>query len=166
MATTTVNFLIPAVRLRIGDMDATAYRYADSWILTALVLSVKTLQKYWNYKYLVNDVNEVYRNEHTSFLFPEPPVIQNSDEGVIVLMAAIIMLEGSLENSAWSAVSWRDAEISFSNLEQFRSRDTLLGRLLKELSEIIKAPTLKLIWPSKQSLPGYKKNKWETTDKY
>lgn len=164
--TTTVNFLIPAVRLRIGDMDATAYRYEDSWIITALVLSVKTLQKYWNYKYLVNTTNEVYRNEHITFLFSEPPVIQNSDEGIIVLMAAIIMLEGSLENSAWNAVSWRDAEIAFSNLEQFRSRDTLLGRLLKELSETITSPIKRLIWPSKGSLPGYKKNRWETTDKY
>jgi hypothetical protein len=160
------DYLIMQLRLRIGDTDSTAYRYMDEWLKLALTTAVKGLSRYWNYKYLVDNSNRIYRNPHTTFLFSEPAVIQNSDEDLIVLVAAIMTLEGSLENSAWSAASWRDAEISFSNLEQYRTRDTVLGRLLKELDDKIKSPTKRLIWPSKASLPGFKKNPFETTDEY
>jgi hypothetical protein len=165
MATTTVNFLIISVRTRIGDRTA-PYRYDDAWIVDALLLAVKGLQRYWNYRYLVDaTTNEVSRNSYVEFLFPEPPVIQSADEDIIVLAAAIVMLEGSFENSAWNAVSWRDNEIAYSNLEQFRSREGLLGKLADELYSKIKPPREHLIWPSKQSLPGYKGNRFETVDK-
>ena len=58
--------------------------------------------KWWNFKYLINDSNEVYRNPNISFLFPEPPVIENSDERIIILMASIIIKGGSLEENSWN----------------------------------------------------------------
>jgi hypothetical protein len=158
------DYLIPSFRIRLGDLDSTAYRYLDEWLKTALILAVKGLSKYWNYRYLIDNSNRVYRNPHQSFLFAEPPVIQNADEDLIILMANIILLEGSLENSAWSATSWRDAEIAFSNLEQFRTRDSSLTRLINELNSKILPPTKRLAWAVKQSLPGFQKNQYERID--
>jgi hypothetical protein len=153
-----ISYLIPELRAKIGDMNESSYRYLDSWLKTALVLAVKKLQKYQNYKYLVTSTDEVYRNPEASFLFPEGDygAIQDDDEYIIVLAASIIVLEGSLENSAWDAVSWRDNEISFSNLERYRTKDGTLNRLIGEFNDILKPPKKRLAWVQKNSLPGYK----------
>jgi hypothetical protein len=162
---TNVDYLIDYLRLRVGDTNPTAYRYTDEWLRTALVLSMKNLQRYQNNKYLIDADSNIYRNPHIAFLTPETDgIIEERDEPVIVLMAAIIVLEGSLENSAWDAVSWKDAEISYSNLEQFRSRDASLRRLIDELNDLILPPRKRLAKIKKQSLPGYKGNPFEQGD--
>lgn len=159
MATTTLDYLIPYVRLRLGDMNPESYRYTNDWIITALVGAVEYLGRWWSGRYLLDyDTNEVYRNSYGEFLYPEPPVIQSQDNQVIVLMATIIILEGTLENNAWSVVSWRDNEISFSNLEQARTRNQSIARLWDELLTIIQPPTKKLARSLKGSLPGYINN--------
>ena len=68
---------------------------------------------------------------------PKPPIIYQEDERAIIVRAAIIILEGSLENSAWSTVSWRDNEISFSNLESGRMKSANLRRLWEELLSLL-----------------------------
>ncbi len=164
MAITTVtnlDYLIDGLRLKIGDTEPTTYRYTDDWLRTTLVLAVKNLQRYWRFKYLIDVDNNAYRNPLYVFDVPEPPIIQNSDEYLITLMAAIIILEGSLENSAWDAVSWKDNEISFSNLERFRTKNSMLDRMVQELNSLILPPTKRLARPSKQSLPGYLNNEYE-----
>lgn len=168
MTTKSLDYLIPYVRLRVGDTNSAAYRYLDEWIMQALTLAVKNLQKFWNFKYITSDGGVVYRNPSiTEFLFDESyGVIEDKDENVIVLMASIIMLEGSLENSAWDAVSWKDAEISFSNLEQFRSRDASLKRMIDELYSLIKPPTKRLAWVKGYPLQGFKDNPFENNKKY
>jgi hypothetical protein len=50
---TNVDYLIPDVRMRIGDTDATKTRFSDSIIRTALVGGIKTLQRRWRSRYLV-----------------------------------------------------------------------------------------------------------------
>jgi hypothetical protein len=50
---TNIDYLIPDVRLRIGDLQPSNTRFSDSLIRTALVSSVKSLQKRWRSRYLV-----------------------------------------------------------------------------------------------------------------
>jgi hypothetical protein len=162
---TNLDSLIDDLRLRIGDTDPTAYRYLDEWLRTALVAGVKTLGRWWNYKYLIttDGTYNVYRNPHGSFIFDEPTygTIEQADEEAIVLMSAFLLLQGSLENSAWDFVSWADAEIRFSNLESNRSRTDTLTRIWKELTSTLKTPTQRLAHTLKLSLPGFLQNEQE-----
>lgn len=161
-----LNGLIPFVRLQIGDITPATYRYTNEWIQTSLILSVRILQRYWNFRYLIDDYDQVTRNPNTVFLFPESEgVIQKSDEYPIVLMAAIILLEGSLENNSYDAVSWKDYEISFSNLEKYRTKDAVLKRLTDILNAILVPPTKKLARAKAQPLIGYLNNQFERNTK-
>ena len=171
MATTTLDYLIPDVRLRIGDLTE-PYRYLDAWLLNALIMATKNFQRYskagGQIKYLLDNANAVYRN--TLYLYFETDeatsgVIEDKDEPILSLMAAIIVLEGSLESSAWNTVSWKDAEISFSNLESARTRSSMLDRLMDELDKLLPSPTKRLATPLKSSLPGYLNNNYERDTK-
>ena len=163
----SLGSLLPYLRMRIGDIDSEKYKYLDEWLLTALRLAMMNLQRYNNFKYLVDENGLVSRNpEYMGFTLPEEEygVIEPSDKNIIILMAAIFVLEGSLENSAWNAASWKDYEISYSNLEQFRNRNETLKRLIDELNDLIKPPVKRLAQPKKRSLPGYKNNQYEYRD--
>lgn len=161
---TNLDYLIDSLRLQLGDIDPLAYRYLDEWLRTSLVVGMKALQKWWNYKYLVDVDSNVYRNPNDpTFLFPEPPIVENADERPIVLMASIITKGGSLENNAWSVGSWRDAEIYYSNTEGSRAKESSLQKDIDELKSLLTPPNKKLARPLKGHLPGYKNdNQWET----
>ncbi len=156
--------LYPRLRLRIGDINPATYRYTDAWLLIALQASVDTLGKWMNYKYILNSSGEIQRNANSNaFIFDEATygIVEPSDKEIIVTMAAIIVLEGSLENSAWDFASWRDAEISYSNLESSRARGGTLERLWNELLNNIKPPMKRLARAKKSELPGFKDNQYE-----
>lgn len=160
---TNLDYLFPFLRQRIGDTDDSAYRYTDAWIRTALVSGVQILEKWWNFKYLLDSNYNIYRNPNKTFIFDQATygIIEPGDDQIIILMAAIIILTGSLENSAWDFYSWRDAEISFSNLEKSRAKSDVLTRFWDELNALIKPPQKRLAQALKRSLPGYKDNKYE-----
>jgi hypothetical protein len=160
--TTNLDYLISALRLHLGDTDSDNYRYIDSWLRTALVQSTKGLQTWWNHKYLINTDYDVYRNPYIGFLFPEPPIIQNSDEQPIILMASLIIKGGSLESNSWNAGSWKDHEISYSNIEGSRTKLESFKRDWLSLTQLLKPPTDKLAWAIKGGLPGFHKNPFET----
>jgi len=162
---TNLDYLIPYVRLRLGDTDSTAYRYTDEWVQSGILAAIQSLSMWWNIKYLLDASNNVYRNTYSTFSFSEPPIVEPQDNQIIVLMATYIILEGSLENSAWNFVSWRDAEISFSNLESSRARNSTLERLWLELTSTMKVPTKRLAKTLKGSLPGYLNNDYEKIGK-
>lgn len=162
---TNSDYLIDSLRLYLGDINPATYQYTDAWLRTSLVLAIKALQRWWNYKYLVDTSYNVYRNTAVDkFLFPSPPIIENGDEEAIVLMAAIIIKEGTLQNSAWSVGSWKDAEISYSNIEASKLRDSSVKRDWDKLTAILKVPQKRLASALKGSLPGYKNNQWENSD--
>ena len=76
MATTTVDFLLPELRLHLGDIDPLSYRYADQWLIVALEMSIKSLGRWWNLKYLMDSSTHlVSRNPNHTFIFAETPVI-------------------------------------------------------------------------------------------
>jgi len=161
-----LDYLIPYVRLRVGDLNSESYSYLDEWIRASLISALKTLNNWWNHKYILDDSYVVTRNSASVelFLFDSPPVIEHKDEQALLIMACIILLEGSLENSSWDAVSWKDSEISFSNLEKYRTKSTILKNLTNELENLLLPPTKRLAQPYKGSLPGYLKNKYENGD--
>jgi hypothetical protein len=86
----------------------------------------------------------------------EPPVIQQADERPILIVAELMLLQGTLRNNAYNLVSWKDAEISFSNLESGRIQDNDINRLWTELTTTLKAPSKRLAWALKGELVGYK----------
>jgi hypothetical protein len=140
-----LSYLIPVLRLEIGDINPASYRYTDEWLDVALVSSIVALQRWWNNKYLVDSTYTVVsRNPDITYILEEPPVIQTFDETPVVLMAAYIIQAGSLENSAWSIGTWRDAEYYVSNTDGGRIRDAGLKRTWDRLLMYLKPPQKKL----------------------
>lgn len=140
-----ISYLIPALRLYLWDVDSTAYRYTDEWLDVTLVSAVKSLQRWWNNKYLVDETGEIVsRNPSSSFLFEEPPLVQMSDETPLILMAAIIIKSGVLENSAWSTATWRDAEYYVSNVEGGKMKEASVKADWDRLLMYLKPPQKKL----------------------
>jgi hypothetical protein len=152
--TESVEYLIPTLRLRIGDIDSSKYRYMDEWLMIALVASVRSLERYWGSKYVITEGGVVTRNaSYANFEFGESEgVIQKKDEHIIVTKAALITLEGSLENSAWAIGSWKDAEISVSNIEAGKLRTETLRNLRAELDSLIKSPMKRLTKGSRATI--------------
>ena len=161
--TTTVNlsYLIPRLRLHLGDINPDNYRHLDEWLRLSLIVSVESLQTWWNYKYLIDDNNDVYRNSRIRFLHSQPPVVQRGDIKPIILMAAIITKTGDLESLSWNVGAWRDAEISYSNIEVSRRKDETLERDWRELTSILKPPQKRLASTYKGHLPGFDRNPYE-----
>lgn len=161
MATTYLTYLLRRLRVQIGDLDSTAYRYTDQQLELTLIAAVESLQPWWDYKYLINESDEVYRNAEVTFKYAEPPVIQRSDIRPIILMASVINKSASLENMAFSLGAWRDAEVSVSNIEGGRAKDKSIQRDLDELNNILKPPQKRLYGSRKTHLHGYKDNIFE-----
>jgi hypothetical protein len=164
--TTTIDYLMPYLRLTLGDTNPDSYRYTDEWLRIALIASIGSLGRWWKNRYLLDTEDNVYRSSELLFDYSEPPVIQKMDERPIVLMACIIILEGALENSAWNLASWKDAEISYTNLEQGRIRDSGINRFWDEIKYYITPPSKRLAQPQKNSLPGYLNNPYETNSEH
>lgn len=152
---TELDYLIPQLRWRLGDIDSTAYRYPDSWLRVALVTALKGLQRWWGIKYTIDETTYVVsRDASTTFAYTAPPTIQQQDEIVIVLMAAIMTKDGSLESASWSAGSWKDAEISVSNIESGRLKESSIDRMWNELMWYIQPPSKKLMGIYRSEIPG------------
>jgi len=153
-----LDYLIDALRLQLYDIDSSAYRYEDSWLRTSLVAGVKALMPWWNDKYVIDDSNDVARNtvangwSTSNYKYDSPPIVQVSDERPIILMASLIIKGGTLENNAWDYGSWKDDEISFSNIEGGKQKNASLKRDFEELSGYLTPPTKKLAQTFKRDL--------------
>lgn len=148
-----VEYLIPQLRLHIGDTDPQTYRYMDEWLEVALVSAVKAMMRWWGYRYLVNEDYSIERNADVDFTFDAPPIIQQQDERPIILMASILVKSGQLESNSWTVGSWRDAEIAVSNIEGSRSKQFGLNLDWQELLMYIKSPQKQLFSGARTNLP-------------
>jgi len=167
VTTTNLDYLLPFLRLRIGDTVSGSYRYTDEWLQTALVSAVWALHTRWSGKYLIDANNDVERNtDMWVYTYDSPPVVEAPDFMPIIIMAAIIVLEGSLENLSWNVGSWKDAEISYSNIQSGRTKETILGKLFAELESYLIPATKKLKRSLKGSLVGYQGNVHESGQDY
>ena len=158
-----IDYLIPDLRLHLGDMNESSYRYIDDWLSKSLVMSVKALSKWWRYKYLI-DGNDVSRNTYYPFALSEPPVIESGDERAVLLMASLIIKNGDLESNAWNLGSWRDAELAYSNIEASRTKNSSIERDYNELVSLLTPPNKRLARAVIKTLQGYLGNKWENKD--
>jgi len=152
---TNLDYLLDDLRLHMYDIDSSSYRYEDSWLLTSLVAAVKALMPWWNNRYVIDSSNNIARNSNwddADYEFDSPPILQTKDERPVILMAAIIIKGGTLENNAWDYGSWRDDEISFSNIEGGKQKNASLKRDMEELTSYVTPPTKKLAQTFKRDL--------------
>lgn len=152
---TGLDYLLPELRNRLGDTDPASYRYLDEWLRVSLVSALKSLQRWWRIRYVIDETTYlVSRYEGSTFTTDEPPVIQQQDEVPIVIMASILTKSGVLQNSSWTVGSWRDAEIAVSNIESGKLKESSLNRDWQELSMYILPPTKKLTGVVRSTIPG------------
>lgn len=150
---TSLDYLIPELRMHLGDVDPTAYKYATIYLRHALVIACKTLMKKWRNRYLINASYVVRRNTNVIYEIDPPPIIQYSDERAFTLQAAIIIKSAELQNSAWDIASWRDDEVSYSNIA---GGAVLRKSLLDDIDELELWLRRRLFTASRQSLPGFR----------
>jgi hypothetical protein len=133
------------LRLHIGDIDAVSPRYLDEWLRVALVSALKSLQRWWRIRYTIDSTTYIV-SRYVNSLFTEdaPPIIAQSDEEPIILMASILIKSGILQDNSWSIGTWRDAEIYVSNVEGGKLKDASLKADNTRLLEILKPPTKRL----------------------
>ncbi len=154
MASINIDYLIDQVRLELGDINPTTYKYLDEWVVLSLIAAVRTLSRRWQSKYKITLDGQISRNtEISTFEFTEleDGVVQQKDERLIVVQASLILLEGSLEHSAWDIGSWRDAELSVSNIESGKLRGDHIFALRNELDSILKPATKRLLGSRKNT---------------
>lgn len=133
------------LRLSIGDIDPTSYRYTDIWLDAALVSAVKSLQRWWRDRYLIDNVTgDAVRNSDVTFTQDEPNVIENSDEMPLILMASIIVKSGVLESNSWNVSTWRDAEYYVSNVEGGKNKEFSVKQDWDRLLMYLKPPQKRL----------------------
>jgi len=161
METTTLAYLIPQLRRQLSDYTE-PYAYTDVVLSGFLLDSIKALGNRWNNRYRVATVDSVpdlvVRNDNEYlFDFSEPPVIQYQDERAVVLQASILIKRGTKWSESGSAVSWRDEEISYSNLESARQRSSTLQDDIDELDKLF---PIKLAKAKYGRLKGWEKD-WE-----
>lgn len=152
MAEVDVTYLLPDLRLELYDITE-PYNYQDTYLEQSLTAAVKRLSRKWRHRYLVTSGSFIKRNPSiTTFVQNEPPVIEPSDETIIILQAGIIMKSAHVFDAVWDVGSWRDDEVSYSNIQSAKSRDSSIERDLEELDELLE----QRLHPGKvNSMPGF-----------
>ena len=159
---TDLDYLIDHLRLHIHDITE-PYEFSSVYLRTSLVYALKALGYRWNNRYLIDDSYAVTRNTLTGyiFVFTEPPVIQPSDEIIIVLQASIMIKMGRNRSSAANVASWRDSEITYSNIAASRAMSEDLNNDIMWLNNLL--PIKRLFKGGRQALPGFESNIYEDT---
>lgn len=127
------------------------YTYSDELLLQCLYGAVRLLGRRWRNRYYLVD-NVLTRNPYIVFKFAEPPVIAPGDEYVFIVQAAIMLKSAVAFDSTWDVASWKDDEISYSNIQAAKSRDDSLRRDLELLEELLRQ---QLAGGLVQPLPGF-----------
>jgi hypothetical protein len=134
--TSNLEELILGLRVQLGDTNPVP-TYSDEFLHMVLREAVSTLMTRWNDKYYISETGVVTRSPSELFDYSSPPVIQYKDRRPIVLQASIMIKSGKKFNTSGEAVSWRDEEISYSNLESSRQLTSTLQDDLNELNSIL-----------------------------
>ncbi len=87
--------------------------------------------------------------------------MERGDSYIIILMTSVLIKSGDLQNFSWNLGSWRDAEISYSNIEGGKSKSDMIKRDWEELMSLLTPPVKKLSSSYKGHLPGYVGNDYE-----
>ena len=150
-----IEDLILPLRVQIGDTDGIP-TFSDEKLHIILLESVASLMNRWGDKYYITNDGVVRRNSNVDFEWSSPPEIQHKDRRPIVLQASILIKSGAKFSESGSVASWRDEEISYSNIESARQRSSTLEDDQRELESIL--PSRKLARPKYGRLFGWKEN--------
>ncbi len=158
-ATTDVDYLIPALRLHLWDISESP-TYSNDTLKRALLIGLKSLMPRWNSRYIpsYNSTTnnwDVSRNPNDKFKHASPPVIMYMDERPIVLAAAVAFNSGLIYQVAGNAVSWRDEEVSFSNITGAKLTEASVIRDIDELGKLVPDRRKRLAVPTKGELIGF-----------
>lgn len=148
-----VDYLIPQLRLRIGEFDPATYVYSTDTLSNILIAAVRELMRKWRRRYTIDSAGIITRNANHVYENAEPPVIDYQDEVPIVLQAVIILKMAEIQDNVWDIQSWRDDEIAFSNLGAGRLAEYGLDKLQGELDELLRK---RLYGSARQELPGFR----------
>lgn len=161
-----LDYLLGSLRVHLGDVTS-PFTHSDGYLRKALVDGFKALGKRWQRRYTIvasgymlasgMDYGYYLVSRTTNYVFPEtePPVIQLEDERPIVLSAAIAIKRGQLQVMSPNLGSWKDDEISQSNIESGKALQLSLALDVEELESLLPSRAKKLARASKQSLPGF-----------
>jgi len=149
---TALDYLIPDLRIHLGDDDL-PYKYEDEYLRHTLVIACKILMKKWRNRYIIDATYQVSRNAGITYEDDSPPIIQYSDEYAFILQASIMVKSAVLQDSAWDIASWRDDEISYSNIA---GGAALKKSLQDDIDELAAWLRRRLFGSARQSLSGFK----------
>lgn len=149
---TALDYLIPDLRIHLGDSDL-PYKYETDHLRHTLVIACKILMKKWRNRYIINATYQVSRNAGVTFEDTSPPIIQYSDEHAFILQASIMVKSAVLQDSAWDIASWRDDEISYSNIA---GGAALKKSLQDDIDELELWLRRRLFGSARQSLEGFR----------
>lgn len=150
--------LLTPLRIQLGDTGTTP-TYSDEVLHSVLGVSLSALMPRWNDRYYMDQDGVAHRNPYGEFDFSTPPEIQSKDWRAIVLQASIMIKSGAKFAASGNAVSWRDEEISYSNIESARQRSSTLNDDIKELDLLF---PVKLARAKSGRLYGFGQNKdWD-----
>jgi len=152
MATTTLVYLRSDLRFHLGDISV-PQKFTDAHLLQGLIMGCKTLMKKWRNRYTINSSDMVSRNTIQRFDEVEPPVIERADERAFILQAAIIIKSAEMKDTAWDIGSWRDDEISVSNIAGGKIFRDSLNDDIAELELWLRR---RLFGSDRQSLTGFR----------
>ena len=158
--TTDLDYLIPALRMHLWDVTE-PYTYEDGLLKRCLLESLKILMGRWDSRYLLSYADEnwvVTRNPTVTFTEAAPPTVQYMDERPIVLAASIALKSGVIYITSFNTSSWRDEEVSFSNIAGGKMAQDSLERDWIELGRLLPERIHRLAGTAKQSLLGFRKN--------
>lgn len=120
-----VTFLLPDLRVYLGD-TVEAYMFSDDLLESSLFTAIKLLGRRWRYRYLLDEDNDITRNDAASFQV-STPTIEFVDQAALIVQAAIVIKSARAWDSSWDIASWKDDEIAYSNIQGARSRDTSIA---------------------------------------
>lgn len=133
--------LILILRFQIGDTDATP-TYSDETLHIILRNAVSALMRRWSDRYFVDVEGVIHRNTSETFEWSSPPVIQHKDRRAIVLQASIVIKGGKKFSESGNVASWKDEEISYSNIEGAKQRSSTLTDDIAELESLLPSKRL------------------------
>jgi len=161
VGTTTLGYLIPQLRRQLSDYTE-PYSYTDVVLSGFLLDSIKALGNRWNNRYRVATVDSVpdltiRSTNNYLFDYSEPPVIQYQDERAVILQSSILIKSSTKWSESGSAVTWKDDEVSYSNLGSAKQRSSTLN---DDISELDKLFPIKLAKARTGRLYGWRKE-WD-----
>ncbi len=154
-----LDYLIPSLRVHLGDSET--LNYAPDYLRQCLILAIKALSRRWRNRYIYSATGVLSRStDFQAFTMSEPPTIETSDEYPVILQASIIIKTSEYRRLATTFGSWRDDEISYSNISSSQALLASLQSDITELNDLLPLGTIKLARTRKGELRGFGTDVW------